>query len=152
MGWERVHPFRSTGIKQYQMSVALLEKNSILWFKHEKSYCQRCVVWGWGVCSLALTKSSRNSLYFHLYRFAMNNFQLTRLAVSITTSIAWHNDFPKTFSFPLCLCPSYLLYSESRSHLREAEWSPLKEMFLIILLCINIFTFYIHLQFFTCSL
>ena len=110
MSWERVYPFRSTTINQNQTPVALLEKDSILWFKHDKSYCKRCVVWGWGVCSLAVTKSSRNSLYFHLYRFAMNRFQLTPLAVAITTFIDWYNDLPRTFYFPLCLCPSYLLW------------------------------------------
>ena len=61
MSWERAYPFRSTTINQYQTPVALLEKDSILWFKHHKSYCKRCVLWGWGVCSLALTKSSRYS-------------------------------------------------------------------------------------------
>ena len=152
MNWERVYPFRSTTINKCQTPVAVLEKESILWFKHDKFYCKCCVLWGWRVCSLALTKTSRNSLYFHLYRFAMNRFQLTPLAVDITTSIDWYNDFHKTFSFPLCLCPSYLLYSESRSHLRQAEWSPPKEMFLIFLLCINMFTFSNHLQFITCSL
>ena len=39
-----------------------------------------------------------------------DRFQLTPLAVAITTSIDWYNDFPKTFYFPLCLCPSYLLW------------------------------------------
>ena len=152
MGWERVHPFRSTRIKQFQMSVALLEKDSILWFKHDKSYCKRCVVWGWGVCSLALTKSSRNSLYFHLYRFDMNRFQLTPLAVAIKpllidTMISLR---PYTFLFA-CVYPNFC-DSETGNQLRIAEWSPPKEMFLIILLCINIFTFCNHMQFITCSL
>ena len=102
MSWERVYPFRSATINQYQMPVALLEKDSILWFKHDKSYCKHCVVWGSGVHSLPLTKCSRNSLYSHLYRFTMNRFQLTPLAVAITTFFDWYNDFGQTFYSPLC--------------------------------------------------
>ena len=63
MSWERLYSFRSTTINQYQTPVALLEKDSIWWFKHDKSYCKCCAVLGWGVCSLALTKSSRKSIY-----------------------------------------------------------------------------------------
>ena len=48
MSWERVYPFRSTAINQYQTPVARLEKDSILWFKHDKSYSKRCVLWGVG--------------------------------------------------------------------------------------------------------
>ena len=145
MSWERVYPFRSTTRNQYQTSVAFLEKDSILWFKHDKSSCNRCVVWGWGVCSLALTKSSRNYLYFHLYRFAMKRFQLTSLAVAIK---------PLLIDTIISLRPSTFLYacvhpifcdSKTSNDLRPAEWSPPKEMFLIILFCISIFTFSNHL-------
>ena len=119
------------------MLVALLEKNSILWIRHVKSYCKSCVLWGWGICSLALRKSRRNSLFFHLYRFPMNRFQLTFLAVSLTTSIDWYNDFPKTIYFPICLVHPIFCASETGNHLSPAKWSPPKEIFLIILLSIN---------------
>ena len=149
---ERVYPFRSATINQYQTPVALLEKDSILWFKHDKSYCKCCVVWGWWGCSLALIKCSRNSLYFHLYSFTINRFQLTPVAVAIQSLL---------IDTMISLRPSTSLYacvhpifcdSETSNHLRPAEWSPPKEMFLIILLCINIFTFSNHMQFITCSL
>ena len=87
MSWERVYPFRPTMINQYQTPVAFLEKDSVLWFKHYKPYCKRYVVGVWGVCSFELTKSNRISLYFHVYRFTMNRFQMISLAVVITTSI-----------------------------------------------------------------
>ena len=60
----------------------------------------------------------------------------------------------------ISLRPSTLLYacvhptfcdSETSNHLKSAEWSPPKEMFLIILLCINIFTFPNQLKFITFS-
>ena len=152
MSWERVYPFRSTTINKCQTPAAVLEKESILWFKHDKFYCKRCVVWGWRVCSLALTKCSRNPLYFHLYRFAMNRFKLNPVAVAIQSLL---------IDTMISLRPSTSLYacvhpifcdSETSNHLTPAEWSPPKEMFLIILLCINIFTFSNHMQMITCSL
>ena len=152
MSWERVYPFRSTTINQYHTPVALLEKDSMLWFKHDKSYCKCCVVWGWRVCSLALTKSSSNSLHFHLYRFAMHRFQLTPLAVAIKPLLTDTMISLRTSTFLYACVHPIFCDSETSNHLRTAEWSPPKEMFLIILLCINIFTFSNHLQLITCSL
>ena len=102
------------------MPVALLEKESILFFKHDKSYCKRCVVWGWGVCSLALTKSSRNSLYFHFYMFAMNRFQLTPVAVAIQSLLidTMISLRPSTFLYA-CVYPIFC-HSETSNHLRPA--------------------------------
>ena len=152
MSWERVYPFRSTTINQYQTPVALIEKDSILWFKHDKSYCKRCVVWGWGVCSLALRKCSRNSLYFPLYRFTMNRFQLTPLTVAITTSTDWYIDFPKTFYFSLWLCPSYLLWLRNKQPSEASLIVTSQGNILNHSLGITIFTFSNHLQFITCNL
>ena len=82
----------------------------------------------------------------------MNRFKLNPVAVAIQSLL---------IDTMISLRPSTSLYacvhpifcdSETSNHPRPAEWSPPKEMFLIILLCINIFTFSNHMQMITCSL